>query len=113
MDASPQPTTIDTELAAAKKDVERTFEALKNVQARFNRCRRQDSRDALRPDLEKAEAEYRTAARKRDEVVARRRSEKQPDDRPAACSACAIGLGDWAGAHTRSAGCSFAPGRTP
>jgi hypothetical protein len=72
---------IERRLAAAMVDVARTFQALKDVRTRFNRCRLQASRDKLMPVIAAAEVSYRNASRTRDEIVAERR-QLEATDRP-------------------------------
>jgi hypothetical protein len=79
--ASVKPTLVTdlaAELESALDAVDRTFAALKALRTRFERCRRQESRDRLMPAIAKAEMEYREAAWKRDVVVDRRRHATDP-----------------------------------
>lgn len=54
------------ELEGAIREVSRTFAALTKARARFNRCTREDSREAARVEMVAAEREYRQSADARD-----------------------------------------------
>ena len=57
------------ELEAAIARVQKTFDVLTKARAKFNRCRRDDSREAAREEMVRAESAYREASDRRDELV--------------------------------------------
>lgn len=57
------------ELEAAIERVQRTFDVLTKARAKFNRCRRHDTRELAREEMVEAETAYRMASDRRDELV--------------------------------------------
>lgn len=57
------------DLEAAVREVQRTFDAMKNAHSKVNRSRRPDSLEAARREAVATEAAYRVAADRRDELV--------------------------------------------
>jgi hypothetical protein len=61
--------TVVPELDAAIREVERTFTALRAARSKFNRCSKPANREAARLAMVEAEAAYRIASDRRDELV--------------------------------------------